>query len=463
MPDSTIEVDYLIKGAGAVGMAFADSILTETDATIALVDRQHRPGGHWNNAYPFVRLHQPSLTYGVNSRPLGEGAKYQTGHNAGNYELASGQEVLSHFDLVMQQRFLPSGRATFLPMSDLDDAGTATSLLSGDKSAISATKFVDATHSRMQIPSTTPPNYSIAEGMTCVPVNDLPKVARDHRSFVVIGAGKTGMDAIIWLLDNGAAPDSIRWVMPRDSWLLNRELFQPYPEFFPQIARGLADQVESIALAEDVADLFARLELSGNLLRIDPSVEPTAYHCAVISRGELDQLRRIDNIVRLGRVERIESARIGLASGEIPTDPSVLHVDCSAEGIPRLPAKPIFDGDTITLQWIRTCQPTFSAALTGFVEAQDYDEATKNTICFPIEPPTEPRDWLRMMQIELANRATWAENPEVAAWQGRSRLDSFSALITQCLGVDKEGTQHLGRYLANFEPARSKLAQLLAG
>ena len=217
-----------------------------------------------------------------------------------------------------------------------------------------------------------------------------------------------------------------------------------------------------ICLAEDVADLFSRLEQSGNLLRIDPSVEPTAYHCAVISRGELDQLRRIDNIVRLGRVERIESDRIVLASGEIPTDPSVLHVDCSAEGIPRLPAKPIFDGDTITLQWVRTCQPTFSAAMIGFVESQDYDEATKNTICSPIEPPTEPRDWLRMMQIELANRATWAENPDVAAWQGRSRLDSFSALIAACLGVDKEGTQHLSRYLANFEPARSKLPQLLA-
>jgi hypothetical protein len=270
------------------------------------------------------------------------------------------------------------------------------------------------------------------------------------------------MDAIIWLLDNGATPDSIRWVMPRDSWFLNRELFQPYPEFFPQIARGLADQVESIALAEDVADLFSRLEQSGNLLRIDPSVEPTAYHCAVISGGELDQLRRIDNIVRLGRVERIDSDRIVLASGEIPTDPSVLHVDCSAEGIPRLPARPIFDGDTITLQWVRTCQPTFSAAMIGFVESQDYDEATKNTICTPIEPPTEPRDWLRMMQIELANRTTWAANPDVAAWQGRSRLDSFSALIAECLGVDKEGTQHLGRYLANVEPAQSKLPQLLA-
>ena len=55
-----VDVDYLIIGAGAVGMAFADTLLSETELTVALVDRSHRPGGHWNDAYPFVRLHHPS-------------------------------------------------------------------------------------------------------------------------------------------------------------------------------------------------------------------------------------------------------------------------------------------------------------------------------------------------------------------------------------------------------------------
>ena len=86
-----IDVDYLIIGAGAVGMAFADTLLSETDATIALIDRRHRPGGHWNDAYPFVRLHQPSGFYGVSSRTLGTGAKDEVGHNRGMFELASGR------------------------------------------------------------------------------------------------------------------------------------------------------------------------------------------------------------------------------------------------------------------------------------------------------------------------------------------------------------------------------------
>lgn len=57
---------------GAGGMAFTEALVAACDHTVALVDRQHAPGGHWNDAYPFVRLHQPSAYYGVNSVPLGD-------------------------------------------------------------------------------------------------------------------------------------------------------------------------------------------------------------------------------------------------------------------------------------------------------------------------------------------------------------------------------------------------------
>ena len=78
----SLHVDYLISGAGAMGMAFADVILHESDKTIALVDRRAAPGGHWNDAYPFVRLHQPSAFYGVNSRALGDDLIDKVGHSA---------------------------------------------------------------------------------------------------------------------------------------------------------------------------------------------------------------------------------------------------------------------------------------------------------------------------------------------------------------------------------------------
>jgi len=118
--NDTLQADYLVIGAGATAMAFVDTLLSESaDATVLMVDRQHRPGGHWNAAYPFVRLHQPSDYYGVASRELSSGGKDLAGINAGMDSLASGTEVLAHFEQVMQQRFLPSGRVRWLPMSEV--------------------------------------------------------------------------------------------------------------------------------------------------------------------------------------------------------------------------------------------------------------------------------------------------------------------------------------------------------
>jgi len=45
-----MEVDYLVVGAGAMGLAFTDVLMTESDATVAIVDSRDRPGGHWNDA-----------------------------------------------------------------------------------------------------------------------------------------------------------------------------------------------------------------------------------------------------------------------------------------------------------------------------------------------------------------------------------------------------------------------------
>ncbi len=56
-------------------------------------------------------------------------------------------------------------------------------------------RFVDATHSKMQAPATTPPPYAVADDVTCVPVGRLPAVAARFDHFTVVGAGKTGMDA----------------------------------------------------------------------------------------------------------------------------------------------------------------------------------------------------------------------------------------------------------------------------
>jgi hypothetical protein len=132
MADRTIETDYLVVGCGAAGMAFTDALVTDSGADVVMVDRRHAPGGHWHDAYPFVRLHQPSAYYGVNSMPLGSEAIDRCGPNQGFYERANAPEICAYFDRVMQQRLLPSGRVRYFPMCDVLDRQRIVSRVSGE-------------------------------------------------------------------------------------------------------------------------------------------------------------------------------------------------------------------------------------------------------------------------------------------------------------------------------------------
>jgi len=245
----TFDVDYLIIGAGAAAMAFADELLTNSGARILMVDRRDRPGGHWNDAYPFVRLHQPSAFYGVNSRELGSRTRDTVGLNKGLYDLASGAEVLAYFDQVMQQRLLPSGRVQYFPMGNVTADDQFESLLTGERYHVNVHRsVVDSAYWTFDIPSTRPPRYSVGPGVRCVPPNAISKVAAQQDSFVVVGPGKTGIDTCLWLLDNGVEPDRIRWVMPHDAWFLDRAKIQPGDDFFWRRFRVLHSSSKPSAL-----------------------------------------------------------------------------------------------------------------------------------------------------------------------------------------------------------------------
>jgi hypothetical protein len=421
-----IEVDYLVVGAGAMGMAFSDSLFDETDATIAIVDRYGKPGGHWTRAYPHVRLHQPSAFYGVNSRKLGNDTKDSLGGNAGLYELASGAEVVAYFDQVMNQQFLPSGRVHYFPMCEYAEGGSIVSLVSRETHEVAAKKVVDATYSQVTVPSMRPPTYEVADDVRCVPPNALTTISDTPASYVIVGAGKTALDAGLWLLTAGVDPDDITWIMPRDAWNLNRANIQPGADFFDNTVGGFALQNEASALATSIDDLFERLEATEQLIRLDKNVKPTMYRCSTVTVTELEELRKIKNVVRMGRVRSISADEIVLENGSIPTSTEALHIDCAADGLMRRPAVDVFDGDNITLQNIRTCQPTFSAGLTGHVEASYTDEAQKNELCTPVPYPNTDIDWLRVALGNSLNGARWGADPELSAWMGTSRLDVTS-------------------------------------
>ena len=426
----TIETDYLIIGAGASGLSFADELLTrDPSAEMAIVDKRHAPGGHWNDAYSFVKLHQPSAFYGVESRELSDGLIDKSGTNAGYMSLADGPQVIDYFHRVMRERLIPSGRVRYFPLCEARDDGAVRNLLSGATEPVKVRKkIVDAAYLANSVPLTHVRKFSVADGVACAPPNDLPRRAPEFSHFVVLGAGKTGIDACVWLLENGADPEAITWIIPRDPWLWNRATTQPSAEYFDEVFGGFAARQEALAEATSAVDFARRMEKAGVWLRLDETVEPAFFHGATISVGELDQLKRIRNIVRLGRANSIEPGRIVLEKGEATAPVGALYVDCTASAIAPRPAKTIFEDGRITVQMVRFPQPAFSGAFIGFLEATMTDDAAKNALAAPIPLPDTIDDYLKALLPDMMNRFHCSRNAEIRAWINESRLDGYSKM-----------------------------------
>ncbi|KAI9148445.1 pyridine nucleotide-disulfide oxidoreductase [Paramyrothecium foliicola] len=420
----TVHVDYLVIGAGAMGMAFVDTLLTTTQKTVAIIDRYARPGGHWTVAYPYVRLHQASSFYGVSSKNLGQGGIDKVGWNKGLYELASRDEICAYYDTIMNQTFLPSGRVTYYPGHEYTGGKEFKSIMTAKVYHVGKdTRIVDATFMKVKVPSMGPPAYEVAKDIEVITPNHLPSAARPHIKYHVIGAGKTGIDACLWLLANDIDPAYITWIMPRDSFYLARDVFQSGEDFAESPTALFKGTLESSIAASSVEDLLNRLVACQQLLRLDDEVWPTMWRCATVSLAEFGQLKKIKNIVRQGRVIRIDRDEVILQHGSYKPELNSLFIDCTADGLAKQDPEPIFQSDRIRLQPVRYCQQVFSAAFIAHVEATYPDGETKNKLCRPIPHPNDIAD-LPLTQLQSAlNDLYWGSYPQTKAWLAQCRLN----------------------------------------
>ena len=179
----SLAADYLVVGAGAMGLAFTDEIIsTSTDTTIVLVDTRAKPGGHWNDAYDFVTLHQPAAYYGVNSEVLGTGGR----------DLASKFQILAYFEKVLK-KLEATGRVKFYPQCSYSGGETFTSDVEEElqyKVEVRR-RVVDASYLTTSVPSTHPPKYTVHPGVTLVPINGLARIKKPWDRYVVIGSTMT--------------------------------------------------------------------------------------------------------------------------------------------------------------------------------------------------------------------------------------------------------------------------------
>ncbi|HEY7439731.1 MAG TPA: NAD(P)-binding protein [Acidimicrobiia bacterium] len=450
--------DYLVVGAGAMGMAFTDALVDHADVHVTLVDRRHAAGGHWQDAYPFVQLHQASVFYGVASTVLGSGAVQEGGPETGLQERARQSEIQTYYDDVLR-RLIGSGRVTFLGGWEhrLDGSShLVTSRVSGETAELTVRRrVVDATYLSPTIPATTPPPFAFDDDVRCLAINELARMAVAASSYVIVGSGKTATDGIIWLLANGLPPDRIVWLRPREPWMLNRAVVQPDPVVALDLA---ADTMTAAAAAESLDDLFLRLEAAGVMLRIDTTVVPTMAKTPTLGTWELDLLRSIENVVRLGHIKRVTSREIVLEGGSVPLPPDSLVVHCAASGLQYPPLVPIWEPDAIRLQTSRVGFPCFNAALLGYIEATRDDDRERNRLCPPNTLPDTPESWA-WMQVRgtIAARSFGAE-PDIAAWANGCALNP--ARIQPSQREDPQVRTAAARLADHAEQGLARMAEL---
>ena len=369
-----METDYLVVGAGAMGMAFADTIIKEQpNSNITLVDQRPAPGGHWLDAYPYVRLHQPASFYGVNSERL------QTSSG----DLSSKQEILAYYSRVLHG-MENAGQVRFFGMMEHTNNGEVRSINDHNKKIKFKIKkrLVDSTYMQVEVPSTTRPNFEVSNHVNLVPPNYLFSLRASYERYNIIGAGKTALDAICFLVDSGVPKEKIYWFVSQDSWFWNREIVQP-----PLVGKAFLALLNAVNNNKLADEAFLDLEKIGHVFRLDKEIRPTKWKCATISKKELETVRKIKNVIRKGRVKKVSKNNIFLERGKERNTEMSITVDCSACGLASRPEKKIFSENAIVLQSTMMCQQVFSASIIAKIESLSLGVSEKNALVSPVAHP----------------------------------------------------------------------------
>lgn len=389
--DGELAADYVVVGAGTAGLGFTDTLLTEDpEATIILVERRSGPGGHWTTAYDYVHLHVPSYNYGVNSMPLGIARDGRGREKFERDESAGKQDILGYYEKLVDQ-LKRCDRVTLLFSTEYAD-GVATPVDGGAARRLVAKRKVVTCVSNIRVPSMGPPPFDVADGVPVVPLNAIADkgVIASHDNFVVCGAGKSGVDAVCHLQDEGVDPAKITWIVPNDAWFIIRDGLWPktneYHAGMANVIAALGD--EDVTSAEE---LFLKWEACDIVSRLRPDAEPPViFKGATIYAKQLRQARAA-RAIRLGRVSEITKDEIVLKQGREPLPSNALVVDCTAGkaepgaffGYAAGDDFEFFGEGSITLgPLLQMLNPSATSAIVAYLEATFEDDATKNAFCY---------------------------------------------------------------------------------
>ena len=336
-----------------------------------------------------------------------------------------------------------------------EDGHHFTSLLSGEDTTVKVRrKVVDATYIESEIPATSQPKFEVDAGVHVLSPNELVHLSEAPTGYTIVGAGKTAMDTCNWLLEVGVDPDDIRWIKSRDGWFFDRAYFQPL-ELVGSYMTLQARWIEAAAAAESATDFLHRLEAAGIFLRIDESVEPEVWRGATISRSELDALREIENVVRLGKVRRVRSDGVKMELGDLATRPGEVYVNCTAAGIRPVSTRPVFHDGRITMQFVTIGIAGWSASTIGLVEALREDDIEKNALCPIVAFTGEASNMFNVAYNGMSGLVARGAQPDIAAWTENCRLNPARGATEHM--DDPRVPEALTAIATNFGPAMQNL------
>lgn len=175
-----------------------------------------------------------------------------------------------------------------------------------------------------------------------------------------------------------------------------------------------------------------------------------------------DFVHRFEDVIRLGKVRRIDRSSIELDHGSISTDPAHVHIDCTAAGLGVKGDRPVFEDGRITLQWVQAGIAPFSAALIGFVEARRDDDTDRNRLCPPngYTAAADARNLARGWAITQRAVSAWMAEPDVNGWLSTCRLSALGNAGEHLSEPDTMGA--LIRMMTTQEAAIENLERILA-
>lgn len=219
--------DLCIVGAGVVGLnaAFVASRYLPVTAKVLILDKHRQAGGMWNDAYSYVRLHQPYqlFTAGNIEWELGRERSY----------LATGAEVAAHlrhcYDVISERLDIDARwRWEYLDHGEVGSSVIVTARgPDGEVHTFESKRFIDARGFDVQPIEALPLASRLVRSIAPHELELSGLLSKEHSEPVwVIGSGKTAMDTIVALARSN--PDRrIGMVTGTGTYFFKRDLVNP--------------------------------------------------------------------------------------------------------------------------------------------------------------------------------------------------------------------------------------------